>query len=168
MKEFTKDGPITLVSTSLETLQLARSHLTDDTDEFPISPAKHPLFEGIGNHKVRAVIALLLGCDVFPAGLKGMKMADLSRIINEDFPRFKSAHPNRSTTLLAYLRYYLSHSIPNFDRDTVNAYIKALVHELTNESIESSNADEHIKSRTYLLGRPPLRLPNCWSWYYDL
>ena len=86
-------------------------------------------------------------------------MDDLSRLINEDFPQFKSAHPNRSTTLLAYLRYVLSHSITNFDRDTVNTYIKALVHEPTNESIESSNADEHIKSRTYLLGRSPLRLP---------
>jgi len=35
MKEFTKDGSITLVSTSLATLQSARSHLTSDPDEFP-------------------------------------------------------------------------------------------------------------------------------------
>ena len=52
MKEFTKDGSITLVSTSLETLQSARSHLTSDPNEFPNSPAKHPLFEGISNHRV--------------------------------------------------------------------------------------------------------------------
>ena len=159
MKEFTKDGSITLVSTSLATLQSARSHLTSVPDEFPITPAKHPLFEGIDNRKVRALIALFLGCDVFPAGLKQMKMDNLSRLINEGFPSYKSAHPHRNTTLLAYLRFYLYHKIPNFDRDTVNAYIKALVHEPSNESIQSSNADEHVKSRTYLLGRPPRRLP---------
>ena len=88
-----------------------------------------------------------------------MKMDNLSRLINEGFLSYKSAHPHRNTTLLAYLRFYLYHKIPNFDRDTVNAYIKALVHKPSNESIQSSNADEHVKSRTYLLGRPPQSLP---------
>ena len=67
IKEFTKDGGIELVCTSGSTLRHALSFLSDeDRRHTTFHPAEHPIFEGVSVRKLRALMALILGCDVYP------------------------------------------------------------------------------------------------------
>lgn len=50
------------------------------TAAFPIEP-KFPLFDGVADHKMRALIALALGCDALPGGIPGIGASSLHNLI---------------------------------------------------------------------------------------
>jgi hypothetical protein len=77
-----------------------------DESKATFSPAEFPFFEGVMHHPLRAVIMLILGCDVYKSGMKGVvpkKLADmmekirLSGVTNNEghylwlFEKFKKA-----------------------------------------------------------------------------
>lgn len=76
-------GGSKLVSTTEKTLEDEKNILSDP-DAIIINQAKQPLFEGVDDRKLRAVIALFLGCDVFLPGLNGVGVQSMQRIIDMD------------------------------------------------------------------------------------
>ena len=149
VKDFTTDGKIQLVCTSETTLKNAMEYLSEDAEKrITYTPAKHPIFENVSDMKVRAVMVLFLGCDVYVKGLLGAGAKTLDDTISINYPAFTKQCPHAS--LLAYLKKYLYTKIDSFDNDTVHTYIRALLYEPTNM------ADS---PRTYLGGVPPTKLP---------
>ena len=79
IKEFMKDGSMEIVSTSRKTIEKLQKHLTeaqknrsDAEKSQPIfKAAAHPIFEGVADRKLRAMMALFLGCDVYVKGMAG-------------------------------------------------------------------------------------------------
>ena len=74
---------------------------TNSTSNAKIVPAVYPIFESITNIRVRAVMMLICGCDVYVNGLNGTSLATLSKQIHS----FKnvSTDPNDEEKLLKYL-----------------------------------------------------------------
>ena len=73
LKEFTRDGALELVSTSLETLSKAFRHLSDKAKGHNfVKEPPYPIFEGVSDHKTRALMCIYLGCDVYVKGMKGV------------------------------------------------------------------------------------------------
>ncbi len=65
IKSFTK-GKFEIVSTSEKTLRHALSYLPETSKEkAQFKAAVNPVFEGICNARLCALIMLMLGCDVF-------------------------------------------------------------------------------------------------------
>ena len=80
-------------------------------------------------------MALLLGCDVYCKGMKGIGAERLSHLINEQYPEFYWTHqPNTNDpiTLYGFLHRHLVRNTPGFDTSVVQTYIRALVYEPTN------------------------------------
>lgn len=82
IKEYTKDGMIKLVTTSSITMNYIRKCLADAQMGLPEeekacpkhTPAKYPIFEGVGDRHVRAAMVLILGCDVYVKGPMFLRM----------------------------------------------------------------------------------------------
>ena len=96
---------------------------------------RYPIFDGVSDQKLRALMALLLGCDVYCKGMKGIGAERLSHLINEQYPEFYWTHqPNTNDpiTLYGFLHRHLVRNTPGFDTSVVQTYIRALVYEPTN------------------------------------
>ena len=166
IKEFMKDGSMEIVSTSRKTIEKLQEHLTeaqknrsDAEKSQPIfKAAAHPIFEGVADRKLRAMMALFLGCDVYVKGMAGVGAKTLSDIINIEYPKFKERHSS-SLSLLAYLKKYMCHYTDGFDKDIVHTYIRALIYEPTNVKGTDDDANDDME-RTYLGDAPPTRLPS--------
>lgn len=103
IKFYTKDGDIELVSTCRGTLDNAYQFLSEATKErTKVMSAKFPIFEEVTDRKLRALMCLYLGCDVYPKGLTGVGAKKLSDMINVKFPKFKEKHQH--ATLYEYLK----------------------------------------------------------------
>mmetsp|Transcript_2837 Transcript_2837/g.5150 ORF Transcript_2837/g.5150 Transcript_2837/m.5150 type:complete len:472 (-) Transcript_2837:1596-3011(-) len=162
IKEFTKDGGIEVVCTSRSTLCHALSFLSDeDRRHTTFHPAEHPIFEGVSDRKLRALMALILGCDVYPKGMSGVGAKSLADIVNIKYPAFKKRCPHAS--LFGYLKKYLYSKTDGFHNDVVHTYLRAIVYEPTNAlpENEDSNCNDNQPTcyRTYLGGSPPTKLP---------
>ena len=162
MKEFTKDGAIELVCTSEETLRHALSFLSvEDRAQTTFRPAKFPIFDGISDRKLRALMSLILGCDVYPKGMPGVGAKSLAEIVSVKYPAFKIRCPH--ATLFGYLKKYLYSKTEGFDNDVVHTLIRAIVYEPTNvfPKSEATNDNENQADsyRTYFDGHPPTKLP---------
>ena len=135
IKFYTKDGDIELVSTCRRTLDNAYKFLSEATKErTKVMSAKFPIFEEVTDRKLRALMCLYLGCDVYPKGLTGVGAKKLSDMINVKFPKFKEKHQH--ATLYEYLKKYLWKHTDGDDWDShvVSTYIDAIVYEPTNEA----------------------------------
>ena len=52
----------------------------EQSSVFPVEP-KFPLFDGVNDPKMRALIAIALGCDALPGGVPGVGAASLSNLL---------------------------------------------------------------------------------------
>ena len=103
IKQFTKDGEIEIVSTSRETLMNLLKFVSEEKKQTLIfTPAEYPIFEGVLDRKLRAVMALFLGCDVYLKGLEGVGPKKLSDIINVKYPKHKKRYC--CATLFGFLK----------------------------------------------------------------
>ena len=80
IKTFTR-GNYEIVSTSEATLQKAMQLLGKDSSA-TFTKASLPLFGGVTNPQMRALLMLILGCDVYPAGMTGVGGKTLLTMIN--------------------------------------------------------------------------------------
>ena len=71
-----------LTSTSRATLATAMGFLQPST-KASVEVAEFPILDGVTNVRLRALMMLLLGCDVYPSGCKGIGLAQLSKKIEE-------------------------------------------------------------------------------------
>ena len=88
---------------------------------------RYPIFDGVSERKLRAFMALLLGCDVYCEGMKGIGAGRLSNLINVELPDFfeKIHQPNTNEpiTLYGFLHCHLVRNTPGFDTSIVQTYI---------------------------------------------
>ena len=143
LKEFTLDGKMELVSTCRATLENAMQYLTDDAKErAKLRDALHPIFEGVTDRKLRALMTLYLGCDVLAKGMPNVGPKTLEDIINVKYKKFSENHKN--TSLFAYLKRRFYRTMPGFDNDVLHTYIRALVYEPTNTAPDISWDDTQV------------------------
>jgi hypothetical protein len=156
------DGTLEIVSTSLKTLQEYQSYLSPESRaRTNIVEAKFPLFDGVTDRKLRALLSLYLGCDVYVGGLYGVGPPKLQKIIDEEFPEHQQEDP--SSTLFSFLKLRLCNSVEGFDEDVVDTLIQGLICEPTNVAPTTDDGrvddEEQTPMKTYLDGNPPQRLP---------
>ena len=128
IKDFTKEGQMQIVSTSEQTIKKAMTYLSEGSrNHVTFTPAKHPIFEGVVDRRLRALIAIFLGCDVCIKGLPGVGAKTMNEIINVYYPKYSKRCPNVS--LFAYLKRYLCNKMKGYNHSVVQTYIRALIYE---------------------------------------
>ena len=147
LKDFTKDGKMTLVSTSKDTLQLAFIHLPEESKEFVrIENASCPIFEGVQSRKMRALMMVTLGCDVYGPGVKGVGPPRLVQILNqlkETITSVDDASILDERLFKALSNYTSTNSGLGFD--TVRTLIQAIMFEPTNyTSIDNATGETEM------------------------
>lgn len=81
IKTFTR-GNYEIVSTSEDSLRHAMQFLGKDTVA-TFTQASIPLFDGVSNPRMRALLMLMLGCDVYCPGMKGVGGTILMKMIQQ-------------------------------------------------------------------------------------
>jgi hypothetical protein len=131
IKEFTKEGNMQLVSTSEHTIKNAMKFLSvASRDHITYVPAQHPIFEGVTDRRLCALIAIFLGCDVCGKGLPGVGAKKMSDIININYRKYSKRCPQVS--LFDYLKRYLCSKMVGYNHSVMQTYICALIYEPTN------------------------------------
>lgn len=116
------------------------------------NPAEFPFFDGVKYPRLRALIMVLLGCDVYADGMKGVKTKKLSDLIKD------LGKENVTADQDLYLRLFHQFKTKNkLPHEVVDTLIDGLLYEPTNEVINMSNSND-LSKRTYLFG-PPDKLP---------
>ena len=149
IKSFTK-GKFEIVCTSEATLNHALSYLSEASKEkVQFKAAVNPVFEGICYIRLRALIMLMLGCDVFIPGMKAFKGVSAIRIaLSED-------RACEDTLFASLHKQFMDNN--NLSKQDVDTYIDAIVYEPTNpipESTESPTGGTTSIERTYLVDHP--------------
>ena len=161
IKDFTKEGQMQIVSTSEQTIKKAMTYLSEGSrNHVTFTPAKHPIFEGVVDRRLRALIAIFLGCDVCVKGLPGVGAKKMSDIINVKYQKYSKRCPHVS--LFAYLKRYLCSKVVGYNHSVVQIYICALIYEPTNIAPVLGKQKQSTLSRhkqTYLGNKCPTELP---------
>ena len=79
IKNFTK-GRYGLMSTSASILKKAMEHHSKDSKAI-LTRVEYPIFDGVKSNRLRALMMLCLGCDVYLPGMKGIRAAKLAELI---------------------------------------------------------------------------------------
>jgi hypothetical protein len=83
LKVFTKDGSMTMVCTTKATLQNLVKFLPDDSLScVKLEDAKCPVFEGVESRRMRVLMMVMLGCDVYEPGMKQIGATKLKAELN--------------------------------------------------------------------------------------
>lgn len=80
IKGFSKKN-FELVCTSKTTLQCIMTYIGTES-KAQLVPAEHPIFEGISNDRLRSLMMVIVGCDVFPSGVKNIGIPTLARTVS--------------------------------------------------------------------------------------
>ena len=159
IKKFTGDK-LTISSTSKETLEEAKSCLSEASQsKVKLVSPKHPIFEGISDLKLRALMAVVIGCDVCPSGIKSAGPHFVEKVIDDlklelgpevdedaiyqklmDAAVEKSRPKSTATTN------------PKYSREVLTSFVHGIIYEPTNEHPGDS---EEPPVPTYLTGSDP-------------
>ena len=165
VKEFMKDEEIEIVSIAIETIINAQNQLDDiDKQHTIIKHAKNPIFDGVKYPKARAMMALILGSDVYEGGVYGIGPPNLEKAIRMQYPKWRRQRrkENSPASLFRFLRQYMVDHMKGaeFNEEAVKTLVRGLIYEPTNlESIDDDDEEEDNKQRTYLGGKEPTELP---------
>jgi hypothetical protein len=132
----------------------------ESRDRITFVPAKYPLFENVTDRKLRALMCLFLGCDVY-GGMNGVGAKTLAvDIIQGSYESYKMRRPeNEEVSLYSYLKKYLHSKTDGMDHDAVQAYVRALIYEPTNVAPTEEEKEDGKSYRTYVGGVMPSVLP---------
>lgn len=135
IKEYTNSRVI-LSSTSKATLEDAVSCLSDESKKkVKWTCPKHPIFEGITDMKTRILIAVIIGCDVCPGGVGGIgpqKVEEKMKQIS-DMPEVSIYEALMKWAVEFQLTYPKKTDTPQYNRETITAYVYGVIYEPTNE-----------------------------------
>jgi len=129
IKGFTK-GQYKIVCLSEATLKNVMKNLSNQS-QAKFQQAENPFFDGVSNYRFQVLVMLILGCDVYLTGMKGVKIGKLE-------PQIESI--NTTSEKVLYQRLYAI-----FD-----TYIDAIMYKLTNPMPEIAN--KKTPAKTYLFG----------------
>jgi hypothetical protein len=161
LKSFKKDGELEIVSTSKSSIERIMRYLTlESRDRITFVPAKYPLFENVPDRKLRAVMCLFLGCDVYD-GMNGVGAKTLAvDIIQGSYESYKLRRPeNEQVSLYSYLKKYLQSKTDGMNHTVIQTYICALIYEPTNTAPTEQDKADGKSYRTYVGGVLPSVLP---------
>mmetsp|Transcript_2516 Transcript_2516/g.3779 ORF Transcript_2516/g.3779 Transcript_2516/m.3779 type:complete len:421 (-) Transcript_2516:23-1285(-) len=127
IKEFgTKD--LVISSTSKVTLEKAMSSLGNESNaNLKVPP--HPIYEGVVHIKMRALISVIIGCDVCPGGLPGIAPKTLA----SEIAKLKESSANNEDIYNNLLAYAVKSGPPSFSEEVLTTFVNAIVYQPTNE-----------------------------------
>ena len=152
IKGCTAGGIVTLSCTSKSTLDDAISCLSDlSKKKVKWSCPEYPIFEGIVDMKTRILIAVIIGCDVCPGGVKGIG----PQKVDEKIKQIQSSRSSDMPTVPMYdelLKWAIEiqGSKPQYNEDIITTLVYAVLYEPTNKL----PMDGVLVSRTYMLDEP--------------
>ena len=137
IKEYTRDSfTIVCVSESNIKTKTFMSYLPSDS-KAKFKPAVHLLFDGIQSHKLRALMMVILGCDVYKSGMKGIGPAKMNDLIKAD---------GAQTEDELYTRLHNQSKQRNkLAKDIVDTFVDALLYKPSNEASNDT-------ARSYIFG----------------
>lgn len=130
-------------STCKKTLENAMSSLGDETKAELKVPA-HPIYDGVQHMKTRALISVIIGCDVSPGGLPGVGLKTLS----PELTKLKQSSANDEDLYNNLLAYAVEAGPPKFSEEVLSTFVNAIVYQPTNEF----GCEGEL---TYIAGLPP-------------
>jgi hypothetical protein len=151
VKEFMKDEEIEIVSIAIETIINAQNQLDDiDKQHTIIKHAKNPIFDGVKYPKARAMMALILGSDVYEGGVYGIGPPNLEKTIRMQYPKWRRQRrkENSPASLFRFLRQYMVDHMKGaeFNEEAVKTLVRGLIYEPTFlESIDDDDEEEDNK-----------------------
>ena len=160
INEFTKNK-YQIVGTSESTLKFAMSLLPPKSGA-KFKPALKPIFDGVQCPRLRSLMMVILGCDVYVSGMVGVSAAKLSTMI--DTKKLEFAETFTEELLYSSLRQELMDK-NQLSSEVVDTYINAIMYEPTNKTKttgvndEATNVEDEMTTashleRSYLFGAP--------------
>ncbi|KAL7428460.1 hypothetical protein ACHAXH_002655 [Discostella pseudostelligera] len=161
IKEYTKEGNITIVSTSKATLTKALQFVGNESlGRVELKDAACPIFENVKSRKLRALIMVALGCDVYKTGIIGAGPKMLRKLLDKlEETITNSDEADKEDSLFMAL---LSHtaSATGLGISTVDTLIKGIIYKPTKySSYDCQDIAIPAAERTYFDGSVPTKLP---------
>ena len=141
---------IVLSCTSKAPLLNVLDALGKDTKAELVDPA-HPIYEGLGNAKVRSLISVIIGCDVHPGGLPGIGPGKLQQKMKE--LKKDNAITDEEALYNSLMDYAVNVGPSKISKDVLETFVKGIMYQPTNEC--GCDDGEHM----YLFNEPH-ELPN--------
>ena len=163
IKDFTKDGSMTMVSTSKATLENAIKYLPEESKEMvKLVDAVCPIFEGVKTRKLRALMMVALGCDVYKPGVKGVGPKKLRDQMNKLKEKFSSDDRENEDYFFNDLLKHMG-KMTHLGTNVIHTFVKGIIYEPTNYvSCDSGSVPYDTiteADHTYFDGSPPNTLP---------
>jgi hypothetical protein len=162
IKEYSKDGRMTLVSTSRDTLVNALSFLGDESsNRVQLKDAVCPIFENVKSRKLRALMMVALGCDVYKSGINGAGPKTLRKILDKlkDTIERTNAELDREETIFKALLEHTA-TVTKLGIKTVDTLVKGIIFEPTNyAAYDCQDSIIPAAEHTYFDGLSPAELP---------
>ena len=152
INEFTKNK-YQIVCTSESTLLFAMSLLPPNSAA-KFKRAVKPIFDGVQCPMLRALMMVILGCDVYYPGMAGVSVTTLAKMIEKKKQEFADTFTEEM--LFAWLRQQLMDK-NQLSSEVVDTYINAILYEPTNKAIfvdDENTSDADMTKRSYLFGSP--------------
>ena len=104
---------------------------------------KHPIFEEIIDTRIRALIVVIIGCDVCPGGVKGIGLSHvdnkLKYINGKDIDTETERNSTDNVSLYDELTKWAVETSkakktesPQFNEDTITTFVNAIIYQPTN------------------------------------
>ena len=161
IKEYTKEGNITIVSTSKTTLAKALQFVGNESlGRVELKDAACPIFENVKSRKLRALMMVALGCDVYKKGIKGIGPKKLKQLLDklEDEVTISIGADKEESLFTALLNH--TATATGLGISTVDTLIKGIIYEPTNyASYDCQDIPIPAAEHTYFDGSVPTKLP---------
>ncbi len=128
IKDFGKKD-LVISSTSKETLMNAMSCLGDDSNAELVVPS-HPIYEGVDDMRTRALISVIIGCDVCPGGLPNIGVKKVST----ELSKFRESSANNADADMYknLLDYAVAAPPSSFTEEVLTTLVDAIMYQPTN------------------------------------
>ena len=161
VKEYKMDGKMTLVSTCKTTLERVVNYLPDGSNA-KLEEAVCPLFENVSSRKLRALIMVALGCDVYKPGVVGFGPKTLLSYMDKLRSEMKEQDRGDEEKFFGILLKLVGKK-SKLGVEVIETFVEGIIYEPTNcTSCEAIGDDELIITEadyTYFDGAPPSTLP---------
>lgn len=168
-KEYTKDDNMTLVSTSKATLENAMKYLPPEAmDKVELVDAACPIFEGVESRKLRALMMIAIGCDVYKPGIKGVGPKTLYGQMKKLKAKMDANSREDEDKFFDVLLKHVGNKT-HLGTNVIHTFVKGIIYEPTNYvSCDGENASVDMITEadyTYFDGNVPNTLP---GYIYDM
>ncbi len=160
VKEYAKDGNLTIVSTCKTTLAKALGFLGKDSlDRVELKDAACHIFENVKSKKLGALIMVALGCDIFKNSITGTGPKTLRKIMVKLEDSMASTKQDREEYLFHALLDHTA-TVTRLGIQTVDTLVKCIIYKPTNYALyDCQDIVTSAFKHTYFNGSSPTKLP---------